>query len=62
MEPETGPRALRVSPTVAEALRNELPALAEEIIAVIAVEVPAYARPLEGRFGAGVVRGVQIAL
>jgi hypothetical protein len=62
MDTEAGPRALRVSPTVAQALRNELPALAEEIIAVIAVEVPAYARPLEGRFGAGVIRGVQIAL
>jgi hypothetical protein len=62
MTPETGPRALRVSPTVADALRGELPALAAEIITVIAVEVPAYARPLEGRFGAGVIRGVQIAL
>jgi hypothetical protein len=47
---------------VAAALRDELPALADEIIAGIAVEVPAYARPLEGAFGAGVSRGVQIAL
>jgi hypothetical protein len=62
MEPEIGPRALRLPPSVAEALRRELPPLAEEILAVIAVEVPAYARPLEGKFGAGVNRGVQIAL
>jgi hypothetical protein len=47
---------------VAEALRRELPPLAEQILAVIAVEVPAYARPLEGKFGAGVNQGVQIAL
>jgi hypothetical protein len=58
----TGPRALSLPPPVAAALREELPALAEEIIAVIAVEVPAYARPLEGAFGAGVSRGVQAAL
>jgi hypothetical protein len=36
--------------------------LADEVLGVIAVEVPAYARPLEGAFGAGVSRGVQIAL
>jgi hypothetical protein len=58
----TGPRALGLPPRVAAALRDELAALADEIIAVIAVEVPAYARPLEGAFGAGVSRGVQVAL
>jgi hypothetical protein len=47
---------------VATALRAELPTLADEVLGVIAVEVPAYARPLEGAFGAGVSRGVQIAL
>jgi hypothetical protein len=62
VDEETGPRALELPPSVATALRDALPALADEIIAVIAVEVPAYARPLEGRFGAGVSRGVQIAL
>ncbi len=44
------------------ALSAHLPALAEEIIATIAVEVPAYARPLEGAFGEGMRRGVEQAL
>jgi hypothetical protein len=57
-----GPRSLRLPPSVTDALRRELPALADEVLAVIAAEVPAYARPLEGPFGAGVSRGVQIAL
>lgn len=39
-----------------------LPRLADEIIAAIAAEVPAYARPLEGAFGRGVRRGVEQAL
>jgi hypothetical protein len=62
MDTSTGPGGLRLAPTVSAGLRRELPALADEILAVIAAEVPAYARPLEGRFGAGVSRGVQIAL
>lgn len=40
----------------------ELPALADEILAAIAVEVPSYARPFEGDFGRGVNLGVQVAL
>src|SRR5207244_4173321 len=40
----------------------ELPALADEIIDAIRAEVPAYARPLEGAFGAAVRRGVGEAL
>lgn len=39
-----------------------LPALAEEIIATIAAEVPAYAQPMEGRFGAAMRLGVEAAL
>ncbi|HEU0019206.1 MAG TPA: hypothetical protein VFQ14_02835, partial [Thermoleophilaceae bacterium] len=46
----------------AEALRPELPAVAEEIIAEISVGVPAYALPLEGRFGEGLRMGVERAL
>jgi len=34
----------------------------EEVIAAVAVAVPAYARPLEGRFGDGVRQGVEVAL
>jgi hypothetical protein len=48
--------------TIASEITFDLPALAEEIIAAIRREVPAYARPLEGAFGAAVRRGVEEAL
>jgi PucR-like helix-turn-helix protein len=44
------------------ALAPHLPAVADEIIAGIASEVPAYARPLEGTFGENIRRGVEQAL
>jgi hypothetical protein len=43
-------------------LRPALPSVAVEIIDTIAREVPSYSRPLEGTFGAGVRRGVEVAL
>lgn len=43
-------------------LAAELGQLGEEVILAISREVPAYARPLEGRFGQGVRRGVAEAL
>src|SRR4051812_31249169 len=46
----------------ADAIDPELPAATEEILAVIAREVPEYARPLEGAFGAGIRTGVTEAL
>ena len=45
----------------AEVLRPVLAGLADETIAAIAVEVPDYARAMEGGFGRGVRRGVEIA-
>ncbi|WP_261556928.1 helix-turn-helix domain-containing protein [Frankia tisae] len=45
-----------------ETLAAEVDSLGEEIMAAIAREVPAYARPLEGGFGRGVRRGVAEAL
>ncbi len=48
--------------SAAEALRPELPGVAEEIIAAISAGVPEYARPLEGRFGEGLRMGVGQAL
>ena len=45
----------------ADVLRPVLSGLADETIAAIAVEVPDYARAMEGRFGRGVRRGVEIA-
>jgi hypothetical protein len=43
-------------------IEPELPAATEEILATIAREVPEYARPLEGAFGAGIRTGVTEAL
>lgn len=57
------PRPWRRLPAEAVAvMRPQLPDLAREIIAAIRVEVPAYARPLEGPFGRGLVVGVEEAL
>jgi hypothetical protein len=47
---------------VAAIVRSELPALRDEILTVIAAEVPDYARPLEGAFGRGIRLGVDEAL
>lgn len=58
----TGPLSLRLAPALAERLGAQLPVLADEILAAISREVPAYARPLEGAFGAGVRADVQAAL
>lgn len=43
-------------------MRPELPGVAQEIIDAIRVEVPAYARPLKGPFGRGLIVGVEEAL
>jgi PucR C-terminal helix-turn-helix domain len=47
---------------IADAIEPELPAATEEILTTIANEVPEYARPLEGAFGAGIRTGVTEAL
>ncbi len=62
MSSATPPSALLLPPEVTERLRAELPGLADQLLAVIGTEVPAYARPLEGEFGRGIRRGVQEAL
>jgi len=49
-------------PEVAEVLRPELPALADEIVAELSRGVPDYARPLEGPFGQALRTGVEEAL
>jgi hypothetical protein len=57
------PRPWRRLPADAvAAMRPQLPHLAREIIDAIRVEVPAYARPLEGPFGRGLIVGVEEAL
>jgi hypothetical protein len=47
---------------VADLIEGEIEPLAVEILESIAREVPEYARPLEGRFGRGIRRGVGEAL
>ncbi len=47
---------------VADVIEPELPAITEEILATIALQVPEYARPLEGRFGSNLRTGVGEAL
>jgi hypothetical protein len=59
--PESAPwHALR--PELADAIEPELPEATEEILATIALEVPEYARPLEGAFGVAIRTGVSEAL
>ncbi len=52
---------LELPPEIAAVLRPALDELADEIIAAVGT-VPAYARPMEGRFGEGVRAGVYEAL
>jgi hypothetical protein len=49
-------------PDTPEALRPVLPEVADEVIATIAREIPAYERPMEGLFGQMVRLGVETAL
>src|SRR4051794_14633414 len=49
-------------PDVASVLQPVLPAVADEIIATIGREIPAYERPMEGLFGQMVRLGVETAL
>ncbi|HEX3362034.1 MAG TPA: helix-turn-helix domain-containing protein [Solirubrobacterales bacterium] len=49
-------------PRVADLIEGEVDPIAVEILESIAHEVPEYARPLEGRFGRGIRRGVEEAL
>ncbi|MEO5781546.1 MAG: helix-turn-helix domain-containing protein [Arthrobacter oryzae] len=47
---------------VSDILRPRMPGIVEAIIAAVPQLVPAYARPIEGRFGRGLRRGVAAAL
>jgi hypothetical protein len=60
--PATARTFAAIPPEAAEVLRPVLPGLADEAIAAIAVEVPDYARAMEGDFGRAVRRGVVVAV
>jgi hypothetical protein len=49
-------------PRVADLIEGEIDPITTEILESIAQEIPEYARPLEGRFGKGIRRGVEEAL
>jgi hypothetical protein len=49
-------------PRVADLIEGEVDPIATEILESIAHEIPEYERPLEGRFGRGIRRGVEEAL
>jgi PucR C-terminal helix-turn-helix domain len=51
-----------IPPRVAELLRPAVPRMSDAVIAAIRERVPAYRRPLRGRFGTGIRRGVEEAL
>jgi len=52
----------QLDPATAEVLRPVLDETAAEMIQAVVTSVPAYARPIEGEFGVGIVAGVQAAL
>jgi hypothetical protein len=54
--------ALSIPGAVAEAMREELPAVAEQTVAAIVVEVPSYADAFSGEMGRTIENAVQLAL
>src|SRR5918997_3497797 len=53
---------LRIPDAVAEAMRQELPAVAEQTVGAIVVEVPSYADAFAGDMGRKIENAVQLAL
>ncbi len=51
-----------IPPRIGALIRPHVPALSDEVIAAIRERVPAYRRPLRGRFGTGIRGGVEEAL
>jgi hypothetical protein len=47
---------------LSHSLREHLAAVVEEIVTAVPVEVPDYARPIEGAFGQGLRLGVEVAM
>lgn len=53
---------LSIPPAAAEAIREELPSVAEQTVAAIVVEVPSYADAFSGEMGPKIENAVQLAL
>ena len=60
--PAYDPPWLALPREVSDVLRPMMPGIVEAIIDAVPQLVPAYARPIEGRFGRGLRRGVAAAL
>src|SRR3954451_5738300 len=60
--PAHEPPWLALPREVSDMLRPRMPGIVETIIEAVPQLVPAYARPIEGRFGRGLRRGVAVAL
>jgi hypothetical protein len=60
--PAYDPPWLALPREVSDLLRPKMPGIVEAIIDAVPQLVPAYARPIEGRFGRGLRRGVAAAL
>ena len=60
--PAYDPPWLALPKEVSDMLRPRMPGIVESIIEAVPQLVPAYARPIEGRFGRGLRRGVATAL
>jgi hypothetical protein len=54
--------ALSIPTSVADEMRHELPAVAEQTVAAIVVEVPSYADAFSGEMGRNIENAVQLAL
>jgi hypothetical protein len=53
---------LRLSPQVLDAMRADLPVVAEQVIAAVIAEVPAYSEPFRGSMGRNIETAVATAL
>ncbi|MFL6088819.1 MAG: PucR family transcriptional regulator [Aeromicrobium sp.] len=52
----------RVATSVLDAMRAELPRVAEEVVAAVIADVPAYSEPFRGRMGRNIETAVALAL
>jgi hypothetical protein len=62
MAEEERPKALRLQPPVAAAMRAVLPEVAPKVVAAVVAEVPSYADPFRGRMGRNIETAVTLAL
>ena len=62
MDPRPSPADLDLSPAVADAMRADLPRVAEQVVDAVRAEVPSYADPFKGEMGRTIENAVALAL